>query len=231
TEAQYQQQVQNKQAVDQKAATIKTRIFNLLGVSKAPDFQEAYTIAKYASGITGVRPALILAILTQESNLGKNVGQCYLQDSDTGTGVKISTGAASPKTMSPRQVPIFMSLTQQLGLDPYHTPVSCVIYYHGAPYGWGGAMGPGQFEPSTWASGYSSRVASITGKTANPWNINDAFLATALLLQDNGAAANEFNAAMKYYCGGGCTSYDRFYGNSVISIANQYEADIQAIGG
>lgn len=237
TEAQYQQQQASKADADKKAAAIKNRIFDLLGISNAPNFEQAVSIAKYVQSQTGVRAALVLAILTQESNLGKNVGQCYLKDSSTGTGVKIKTGVTSPKTMSPtRDVPIFLTITQSLGLDPYKTPVSCVIYYNGSPYGWGGAMGPAQFIPSTWINlGYDKKITAITGKTANPWNIQDAFLATGLLMRDNGAASGgsnaEFNAAMKYYCGGSCTSYDRFYGNSVISIANQYEADIKTIGG
>lgn len=239
TEAQYQQQLKDKQDADKKATAIKSRIFDLLGVTKAPNFEEAYSIAKYVSGITGVRAALIMAILTQESNLGKNVGQCYLKNTQTGDGIKIKTGAFSPRTMSPkRDVAVFLSLIEEInkgrGLfrDPFTTPVSCVIYYNGAPYGWGGAMGPSQFIPSTWVSlGYGKKVAAITGKAADPWDIRDAFLATGLLLRDNGAATSEFNAAMKYYCGGSCTKYDRFYGNSVISIANGYEDDIKAIGG
>ena len=93
-------------------------------------------------------------------------------------------------------------------------------------------MGPSQFNPSTWVNaGYGKKVSDITGKTSDPWDIRDAFLATGLLLKDNGAKTSEFNAAMKYYCGNSCSKYDRFYGNSVISIANQYEADIKAIGG
>lgn len=239
TEAQYQQQQKDKAEADKKAAAIKTRIFDLLGVSNAPTFEAAYNIAKYVSGITGIRAALILAILTQESNLGKNVGQCYLKNTQTGDGVKIKTGAFSPKTMSPsRDVPVFLNVIDEINIgkglarDPLMTPVSCVIYYNGKPYGWGGAMGPSQFIPSTWSNlGYGKKVAAITGKVADPWDIRDAFLATGLLLKDNGGKTNEFNAAMKYYCGGSCTRYDKFYGNSVISIANQYEADIKAIGG
>jgi peptidoglycan hydrolase CwlO-like protein len=239
TEVQYQQQQKEKQEAEKKSALIKSRIFGLLGVSDAPTFENAYNIAKYVSSITGVRAALIMAILTQESNLGKNVGQCYLKDISNGDGVKIKTGAKSPKTMSPkRDIPVYLSLIEEInkgkGLfrDPFLTPVSCVIYYNGSPYGWGGAMGPAQFIPSTWVSlGYGKKVSEITGKASDPWDINDAFLATGLLLKDNGAKTNEFNAAMKYYCGGSCTRYDRFYGNSVLNIAKQYEADIKAIGG
>ena len=93
-------------------------------------------------------------------------------------------------------------------------------------------MGPAQFIASTWVNaGYGQKVTEITGKVADPWDIADAFLANGLYLRDLGAKNNEFNAAMKFYCGGGCSSYDRFYGKSVVSIANQYEADIKAIGG
>lgn len=239
TEAQYQQQLKDKQDSDKKAASVRARIFDLLGVSNAPTFGEAFDIAKYVAGLTGVRAALIMAVLTQESNLGKNVGQCYVKNTQNGDGVKIKTGAYSPKTMSPtRDIPVFLNLIKAinegrgLARDPLTTPVSCVVYYNGAPYGWGGAMGPAQFIPSTWVNaGYGQKVTDITGKVADPWDIRDAFLANGLYLKALGGQTNEFNAAMKYYCGGNCSKYDRFYGNSVISIANQYEADIKAIGG
>ncbi|GAH47901.1 unnamed protein product, partial [marine sediment metagenome] len=57
------------------AAEIRARIFELIGVPKAPTFGEALDIAKYVEGITGARPAFLLAILQQESAIGKNVGQ------------------------------------------------------------------------------------------------------------------------------------------------------------
>jgi len=48
--------------------------------------------------------------------------------------------------MSPnRDQPVFPFITQTLGLDPNQMPVS-----KKPSYGWGGAMGPGQFIPSTW---------------------------------------------------------------------------------
>ena len=239
TEAQYQKQIQDKQDADKKAAGIKARIFDLLGVSNAPNFGQAYDIAKYVSGITGVRASFIMAVLTQESNLGKNVGQCYVKNTQNGDGVKIKTGAFSPKTMSPaRDLPVFLTLIddinkgRNLARDPLATPVSCVVYYNGRPYGWGGAMGPAQFIPSTWVNaGYGQKVSDITGKVADPWDITDAFLANGLYLKALGAKTSEFNAAMKYYCGGNCSKYDQFYGRSVVNIANQYEADIVAIGG
>jgi hypothetical protein len=92
-------------------------------------------------------------------------------------------------------------------------------------------MGPAQFIASTWDL-YKGRVAEIAGVTANPWNINHAFLASGLLLKDNGALSNESAAAAKYYCGGSYgRSECRAYANSVLRYARDYEADIKAIGG
>lgn len=92
-------------------------------------------------------------------------------------------------------------------------------------------MGPAQFIASTWSI-YTNKVSQVTGHLANPWNIKDAFLASGLLLKDNGASSSEFNAAAKYYCGGNYTRYEcKSYANSVLNYAKQYEADIKAIGG
>ncbi len=230
TEVQYQQQQKDKAEADKKATAIKSRIFDLIGVSKAPTFGEALDIAKYVSGITGVRPALLLAILTQESSLGKNVGQCYVTDLDTGNGTTLQ-GTPKQRVMSPKTIPSFTALTQKLGMTTVKTPVSCWIplYSGGAPYGWGGAMGPAQFIASTWAL-YESRVTDIIGSAANPWNIRHAFLASGLLLKDNGALSSESAAAAKYYCGGSYGRYEcRAYANSVLNFAGQYESDIKAI--
>ncbi|MBU3895899.1 lytic murein transglycosylase [Patescibacteria group bacterium] len=229
TEVQYQEQLTEKQNTEQKAATIRARIFDLIGVSKAPTFGEAYEIAKYVSNVTGVRPAFLLAILTQESNIGKNVGQCYVTNFSTGAGVN-TKGKAQSRVMNPKYTAQFVSLTTALGMDPAKTPVSCWIplYSKGLPYGWGGAMGPAQFTASTWNL-YKDKVSAVTGRTANPWNINDAFLAAGLLLKDNGASSNEFNAAMRYFSGGSWPKSEEFYGRSVLALASGYEKDIAAL--
>ncbi|MDD5145268.1 MAG: lytic murein transglycosylase [Candidatus Pacebacteria bacterium] len=236
TEAEYQKSLQQKAEAEKKAAEIRSRIFQLIGVSKAPTFGEAYEIAKYVSGITGIRPAFLLAILTQESNIGQNVGQCYLKDPKTGSGIYIKTGATAPNTMSPKEVPYFLEIINNLnkskGLsrDAYQTPVSCCMYSNGKPYGWGGAMGPSQFIPSTWSK-YGQKVTEITGKASDPWNISDAFLATGLYLRDLGGAQKEFNAAMHYFSGATWAKWEEFYGRSAVQIANQYEADIKDLEG
>lgn len=231
TETEYQKYLQERQVTAQKAAEIRARIFELIGVPEAPTFGEAYEIAKYVSSITGVRPALILAVLTQESNIGKNVGQCYLKNTSTGAGVVAYNGKAVSSVMKPsRDVGPFLEITQSLGRDPYNTPVSCPM-----SYGWGGAMGPAQFIPSTWMI-YKDRVASITGTAGDPWNIKDAFLASALYLSDYGAAKQDYNsewkAAMIYFSGTSKrTQYNGygFYGDSVMKIAERYESDIKEI--
>lgn len=231
TEAQYQKSLSDKKATAQKVAQIKSRIFELagLGDTKAPNFAEAYAIAKAVGAAVGVRPAFLLAILTQESNIGKNVGQCYLKNSSTGAGINIRTGASLAKVMNPnRDVQPFLSITGEIGRDPYATQVSCPM-----SFGWGGAMGPAQFIPSTWNI-YRERVKALTGKAADPWNIRDAFMAAGLYVSDYGATSKTYNgewrSAMIYFAGSVNTKY-RFYGDNVCAIAAGYADDIAAIEG
>ena len=222
-ESEYQKLLKSTQ---EKATQIRARIFDLIGIPQAPTFGEAYDLAKYVEEATGIRPALLLAVLTQESNIGKNVGQCYLKNNETGSGVKANSGVVISRVMSPkRDVPPFLQITRELVRDPYGTPVSCPM-----SYGWGGAMGPAQFIPSTWII-YKDRVKAITG-SADPWNIRDAFVASALYLKDKGAGSqvykDEWGAAIAYFAGYVNTKY-RFYGDSVMSMATKYESDIKAI--
>ncbi|MEK7071715.1 MAG: lytic murein transglycosylase [Patescibacteria group bacterium] len=229
TEAQYQKQLQDKKETQKMAAEIRARIFEIIGVPQAPTFGEAYALAKEIEKTTGVRPAFLLAVLTQESNIGKNVGQCYLRNKETGDGVAVFSGNTVKKIMKPnRDVQPFLTITQELGRDPYNTPVSCPIPSVG---GYGGAMGPAQFISPTWMA-YRDRIQAITGKTPDPWDIKDSFLAAALYLSDYGAksqtASQEWRAAMIYFSGSTNKRY-RFYGDSVAAIAKKYEIDIKAL--
>lgn len=222
-EAQYQAFLKETR---EKAEEIRARIFELIGVSKAPTFGEAVKLARYVEKITGVRAAFLLAILTQESNIGKNVGQCYLKDPKTGRGVVVKTGEKKERVMNPkRDVSYFIQITKKLGRDPYHTLVSCPM-----SYGWGGAMGPAQFIPSTWML-YKDKVKTILGKEPDPWEIKDAFLMAGIYLKELGAEKNEWKAAMRYFSGFSWKKYEEFYGNSVMRLARKYQKDIEAIGG
>jgi peptidoglycan hydrolase CwlO-like protein len=225
-ESEYQKLLAEKQ---KRAAEIRSRIFQLMGVAKAPTFGEAYEIAKYVSAITGVRPAFLLAVLYQESRIGQNVGQCYLKNTTTGEGVKANTGQKVLKVMNPsRDVPSFLQITKELGRDPFGTVVSCPM-----SFGWGGAMGPAQFLPSTWLR-YKERLFSIIKKTPDPWEIKDSFLASALYLADFGASEQipekEWRAAMIYFAGTVDTRF-RWYGDSVIKKAAEFEEDIKVLEG
>jgi peptidoglycan hydrolase CwlO-like protein len=239
-ESNYQQVLSDRQ---RKAETIRSALFDLRdagGIS----FAKALEYANYASNNTGVRPALILAILQQESDLGKNVGTCNRAgdpDNKKYTVImpgpvhyanylangKSCTGAASPCSWRDDQS-IFKDITSKLGMDYNTTPLSCPIASVG---GWGGAMGPSQFIPSTWRS-YEDRLSKLLGvKIPNPWNPAHSFTATALYLADLGAGAKTYTtektAAAKYYAGSNyLQSPGQSYGNSVIVKAEKFQADI-----
>ena len=210
------------------AAQIRATLFQLTGTSAIP-FGKALDYANEAEQKTGIRPAFLLGIITEESNLGQNVGKGTWQ-----------------VDMSPtRDVPIYKAITASLGLDPNSMPVS-----KKQSYGWGGAMGPAQFIPSTWAmyAGYvkpdyhyeqsKDRIGKLTGNTPpNPWNPEDAFMASAMLLTDDGADAQtktaEFRAAMCYLTGCGNVNDPnlQFYGNQVAGYAADYQCQINIING
>lgn len=223
-ESKYQQIVAEKKKT---AAEIRSRLYELIGGGEL-SFGEAYKLAKLASDVTGVRAALILAVLDRESALGKNVGKCKYD-----VNPYYPTQAKNPTTMHPtRDIPIFLEITKELGLDPHNVFVSCPIPRDGA---YGGAMGPAQFIPSTWV-GYKDRIASITGSSpANPWNNRDAFIATALYLKSAGAVAgnlySEKVAAAKYYAGGNYKNYLNTYGARVVEQAESFQDDIDVLNG
>lgn len=227
-EASYKQVIAAKEA---KKAQIRSALFRLRGAT-AISFGEAYGYASRLQRLTGVRAAFVLAIITQESNLGQNVGNCYLTNPTTGAGIRVSTGAVQDRVMNPvRDVPVFLRITKALGLDSSATLVSCPF-----TTGWGGAMGPSQFIASTW-QGYETRIASTLGiNTPNPWQPEHAFTATALFLKDLGAAQGgytaERTAALRYYAGGNWSlPQNAFYGNSVMQIAEQYQQQINILQG
>jgi len=204
TEKQYQQYLKEKKDVEKQAAEIKAKLFRLIGVVEAPTFGEALAVAINVAAIVNIRPAFLLAIISQESAIGRNVGQCVLTDPVTGSGKKISTGSPVSKLMKPsRDVQPFLKITAALGKDPYNTPVSCPL-----SVGYGGAMGPAQFIPSTWNL-YYDKLQNVLERSGDPWAIIDSFTAAGLYLSDLGASAKtanrEASAASRYY--GGSSGY------------------------
>lgn len=193
-EANYQKVIASSQKT---AAQIRSELFTLRDTAAIP-FGTALTYAEAAQKATGTRAAVTLGVLKQETNLGENLG----------------TGTWRIDMAPNRDQPVFIYITQELGLDPDKMPVSKKPWY-----GWGGAMGPGQFIPSTWVcyGGFvntktgtcsppagaglafwqgpwkyvtsKDRVRTLLGANtpSNPWDAQVAIMATAMLMADNGA--------------------------------------------
>lgn len=238
-EKNYQKLLESQQKT---ASQLRNALFQLLGGGGGIPFPEAVELARYAQSQTGVSAALVLAILEQETNLGSNLGSCIYNDLRGGKEV-----------MHPdRDAPVFVAISGILGFDPRTRSVSCPIVSNGERYGWGGAMGPSQFIPSTWAvyggivnngSGWtysqsSDAIRRINGSglPANPFNNRDAFLATALLLRDNGANGSYNSdrlAALRYYAGWGGANNpaNSFYGDQVINRKTRLQQEITVLTG
>jgi peptidoglycan hydrolase CwlO-like protein len=241
-EANYQKIIATSQKT---AAQIRSELFTLRDSASIP-FGLALTYAKAAERATGTRAAVILGVLKQETNLGENLG----------------TGSWRVDMSPKRDQPVFVFITQTLGLDPDKMPVSKKPWY-----GWGGAMGPGQFIPSTWVcyGGFvhtqtntctpskgvtnfwkgpwqyvasKDRVRKLLGAStpSNPWNAQVAIMATAMLMADNGAAAQtpkaERLAALRYFAGGNANNPAyAFYGDGVMGFAASFQQNINQLGG
>jgi len=236
-EAEYQSLLSSQQ---KSAAQLRNALFQLLGGGGGIAFPEAISLAQYASGVTGVDASLILAILEQETNLGSNLGSCVFTDNRSNQPVMHPT----------RDEPVFMAIAETLGFDPYSRTVSCPLIRNGTRIGWGGAMVPSQFIPSTWAI-YGGMVNNGNGweynqsadairrinnnpGPSNPFNNQDAFIATALLLRDNGADgsyARDRQAALRYYAGwgGAKNPANAFYGDQVMNRKSRLAQEIQIL--
>ena len=91
-------------------------LFQVVGVSQAANIWPGLRCCKSVANLVPIRPAFLLAIISQESAIGKNVGQCVLTDTTTGNGKKISTGAATIRVMKPtRDVQPFLQITAAVG--------------------------------------------------------------------------------------------------------------------
>ena len=210
-----------------QADKIRAALFPLAGISTKIDFGTAFGYANEVKNKVGIDVAFLLAIITQESKLGANVGQCYLTNTDTGAGVGKNTGTPFAKVMKPtRDVQPFLEITNTLGINAFQTAVSCPI---AGVAGYGGAMGPAQFIPSTWKL-FANRLQNILGHYANPWSPRDAFMASGLYLTDLGAIGTSTSAqnraACKYYGSGGATCS---YSKSVMTLKAKIQADIDLL--
>lgn len=224
TEKSYEQLLAEKQA---KANAIRSALFRLRD-SASISFGEALNFAKKAESTTGVSASFIMAILQQESNIGQNLGSCVITDLTTGATRNVNSGSTSSNGIHPtRDLPILQQILKNLGRDPLQTKISCPL-----DVGYGGAMGPSQFIPSTWVM-YQSTLQQIFGTYPDPWNPEHAIMGTGLLLRDNGAGtqtySGEHTAAAKYYAGGNWATYGQGYANSVMAKKSAIQTQIDTL--
>lgn len=182
-------------------AEIEAGLFALKSSGVRLSFSSAQDMAQHASNLTGVRPSLLLAVLKIESGLGANIG--------SGT---------FPDDMQPASRPAFLRLAQGLGREPSAMPISRAV-----SYGWGGAMGPAQIMPATW-EGISPQLSALLKKTVpDPYDLSDAFIATALILSNKGAAtpASEREAVGRYLAGPNWQNFP-WYIDRVFAVAEEY---------
>ncbi|KKU49830.1 MAG: hypothetical protein UY47_C0005G0023 [Parcubacteria group bacterium GW2011_GWB1_49_7] len=237
----YEQVVTDRQV---KAAKIRAELFQLLDI-RPIEFGDALKYAEIASAKTGVRPAFILAILQYESKLGANVGRCNrpqdvkkwqdimpgpLHYSNYLKNGKTCNGPNSPCSYRDDQS-AFVRIISEIDRysSPEGVPLSCPQVA-----GWGGAMGPAQFIPTTWEL-FKSRISNALNiRTPDPWNPEHAITAMALYLSELGAGTqdwtNERTAACKYNSGRTCYVNGKAgpglsYGVNVMSIAESIQRD------
>lgn len=200
--------------LSEERSELRKQLNALQSLGKAIGLDEAIEIAKKVSQKTKVRTAFLLGVLRVESNMGQNVG-----------------GGTYKTDMNPNLHNTFKDICKELGLDPKKMPVSRRVCYNKNAKdgcgGWGGAMGPAQFMPSTWL-GYKDRVAKMTGNNPpNPWDLEDALTAMGIKLAGvsgvtSGKESSEKKAAAMYLAGGAWESYS-WYGDRVLYYADGFE--------
>ncbi|PJE50660.1 MAG: hypothetical protein COV29_02910 [Candidatus Yanofskybacteria bacterium CG10_big_fil_rev_8_21_14_0_10_36_16] len=211
-------------------AAIQSQITYL--VQQGITAEDAVKFGELAARRVGIRPAFLIAILEIESGLGRNVGSGNWRDDMYECYIRLGT-IYYPSRKSyylqraETEKNAFFEVVNKLGLDPDSVKVSAE-----PNYGCGGAMGPAQFIPSTWLA-YEDKVAELTGHNPpNPWNIEDAFMASAIKLAAGGATsqtrAGESGAA-RAYIGGKTTcssSICNYYANAVLRKADEIEKNL-----
>lgn len=191
---------------EQARQEILEHVFRLRNAKIEVSLNSAFEMATYAGSLTGVRPALLLAVLKVESNVGERVG----------SGV-------FPDDMHPANRDAFQRITAKLGLDPHEAKIAARPR---SLKGWGGAMGPAQIMPNTWERIESRLIKLMNKSPVNPYDLTDAFVATALLLADSGAAdpSKEYQAVNRYIAGPNWQYYT-WYGERVLAVAEEYEKE------
>ncbi|OGN08524.1 MAG: hypothetical protein A2750_02260 [Candidatus Yanofskybacteria bacterium RIFCSPHIGHO2_01_FULL_45_42] len=194
--------------------------------------EDAVRYAQLAAIRAGIRPAFLLAILEIESRLGQNVGTGNWKDDMYECYIRLGTKYYPNKRSyylqrAETEKNAFFVIIGKLGLSPDSVKVS-----REPNYGCGGAMGPAQFIPSTWLS-YEEEVARLTGHNPpNPWNIEDAFMASAIKLAKGGADKQTRTAesgAARAYIGGSTkcsSSICNYYSSTVLRKADEIEKNL-----
>jgi len=203
-----------KQALSSQMEKLQEELNALQALGAPINIDDAIGAARYASGITRVAPEFLLGVLRIESGLGTNVG-----------------GGRYKTDMNPAQWDTFKKICGELGIDPNNVPVSRRACYNSDAKdgcgGWGGAMGPGQFMPTTWM-GYKSKVEKLTGEMpANPWDLKDSLVAMGIKLAavdgvTAGDRASWAKAAGMYLAGGAWENYS-WYSDRVLFYADGFK--------
>ena len=190
---------------------LRNQLFLLEKEGKSVKFTDAIEAARFAEKTTGVEAPLLLGIMSQESGLGRNVGQCRYKGN-----------------MHPDQYGVFFDIMKDLRKDPETVFVSCKPASYS---GYGGAMGPAQFIPSTWAA-YKPRVEEITGRSANPWELTDAMIAIGLYVSAHGGSVMSSSATRaavgQFFAGSNWQNYP-WYIDQVYSKANVFKEQMGRI--
>ena len=209
-EANYQKML-SKTETELKQVKSQIRLLQSEG-KEVLSLDEAISLANEASKLTGVRSALILAILDQESDFNRFTGACNYK--------------TALRAGHDYEEAIFEQITKELGLNSDEILVSCPLKNSKGEYvGSGGAMGPAQFMPKTWWN-MKDELKSLLGYNPNPWMPADAIIAMALYLKRNNALTNERQAAGAYF--GKCSYYGVDYCNSVLALAKEYQKAVNA---
>jgi peptidoglycan hydrolase CwlO-like protein len=202
-QAQYAREIaETKQA----RTEIEQQLFSLKGLGVDLALNDAYQAARFAGSLTRIRPALLLGIVKVETNVGATLGS-----------------GRFPDDMHPSSRDAFLELTSQLKLDPFTTPISRRPSNY---QGWGGAMGPGQFMPSTWL-GLAPRISQLINKPVpDPFSLADALVGVGIMMADRGASdpAKEAEAVGRYLAGPNW-QYHLWYSARVLAVAAEYEKE------